>query len=72
MARRRRGAPPSGDPGRIIARAALALVIGIAAVGAFAGVFLLAAVGGGTTIAVLAISRAWRWSWPASPAARAG
>ncbi len=49
------GAPPSGDPGRIIARAALALVIGIAAVGAFAGVFLLAAVGGGTTIAVLAI-----------------
>ena len=49
------GAPPSGDPGRIIARAAIALVIGIAAVGAFAGVFLLAAVGGGTTIAVLAI-----------------
>ena len=49
------GAPPSGDPGRIIARAAIALVIGIAAVGGFAGVFLLAAVGGGTTIAVLAI-----------------
>ena len=49
------GAPPSGDPGRIVARAAIALVIGIAAVGAFAGVFLLAAVGGGTTIAVLAI-----------------
>src|SRR5215213_11979732 len=49
------GAPPSGDPGRIIARAAIALVIGIAAVGGFAGVFLLAAVGGGTTLAVLAI-----------------
>lgn len=49
------GAPPSGDPGRIIARAAIALVIGIAAVGGFAAVFLLAAVGGGTTIAVLAI-----------------
>ena len=50
------GAPPSGDPGRIIARAAIALVIGIAAVGGFAGVFLLAAVGGGTTLAVLAIT----------------
>src|SRR5215207_6186449 len=49
------GAPPSGDPGRIIARAAIALVIGIAAVGGFAGVFMLAAVGGGTTLAVLAI-----------------
>ena len=49
------GAPPGGDPGRIIARAAIALVIGIAAVGGFAAVFLLAAVGGGTTLAVLAI-----------------
>src|SRR5829696_1136958 len=49
------GAPPSGDPGRIIARAAIALVIGIAAVGAFAAVFMLAALGGGTTLAVLAI-----------------
>ena len=49
------GAPPSGDPGRIVARAAIALVIGIAAVGAFAAVFMLAALGGGTTLAVLAI-----------------
>jgi predicted membrane protein len=33
----------------------IALLIGIAAVGAFAGVFVLAALGGGTTLAVLAI-----------------
>ena len=38
-----------------MARGTIALVIGIAAVGGFAGVFLLAAVGGGTTLAVLAI-----------------
>src|SRR5215208_2224390 len=44
-----------GDPGRLIARAVIALLIGIAAVGAFAGVFILAALGGGTTLAVLAI-----------------
>jgi phage shock protein PspC (stress-responsive transcriptional regulator)/predicted membrane protein len=44
-----------GDPGRLIARAVIALLIGIAAVGAFAGVFVLAALGGGTTLAVLAI-----------------
>ncbi len=49
------GTLPSGDPGRVIARAAIALLIGIAAVGAFAGVFVLAALGGGTTLAVLAI-----------------
>jgi phage shock protein PspC (stress-responsive transcriptional regulator)/predicted membrane protein len=49
------GAAPTGDPARLVARAALALLIGIAAVGAFAGVFLLAAVGGGTVLAVLAI-----------------
>jgi phage shock protein PspC (stress-responsive transcriptional regulator)/predicted membrane protein len=44
-----------GDPGRLIARGVIALLIGIAAVGAFAGVFVLAALGGGTTLAVLAI-----------------
>jgi phage shock protein PspC (stress-responsive transcriptional regulator)/predicted membrane protein len=50
------GKPPGGgDPARLVARGAIALLIGIAAVGAFAGVFLLAALGGGTTLAVLAI-----------------
>jgi phage shock protein PspC (stress-responsive transcriptional regulator) len=51
------GGTPSGgcDPGRLLARAAIALLIGVAAVGAFAGVFLLAALGGGTMLAVLAI-----------------
>ena len=49
------GGPPGGDPGRLIARAVIALLIGIAAVGGFAGVFMLAALGGGTTLAVLAI-----------------
>jgi phage shock protein PspC (stress-responsive transcriptional regulator)/predicted membrane protein len=44
-----------GDPGRLIARAVIALLIGIAAVGGFLGVFVLAALGGGTTLAVLAI-----------------
>jgi predicted membrane protein len=38
-----------------VARAVIALLIGIAAVGAFAGVFVLAALGGGTTLAILAI-----------------
>ena len=33
----------------------IALLIGIAAVGGFAGVFVLAALGGGTTLAILAI-----------------
>ena len=47
--------PRAGDPGRLIARAVIALLIGIAAVGGFAGVFVLAALGGGTTLAVLAI-----------------
>jgi phage shock protein PspC (stress-responsive transcriptional regulator)/predicted membrane protein len=49
------GAPPSGDPARLVARLAIALLIGIAAVGGFAGVFALAALGGGTMLAVLAI-----------------
>jgi phage shock protein PspC (stress-responsive transcriptional regulator) len=49
------GKPPSGDPGRLVARAVIALLIGIAAVGGFAGVFVLAALGGGTTLAILAI-----------------
>ena len=49
------GRPPSGDPTRLVARAVIALLIGIAAVGGFAGVFVLAAIGGGTTLAVLAI-----------------
>jgi phage shock protein PspC (stress-responsive transcriptional regulator)/predicted membrane protein len=48
-------APRGGDPGRLIARGVIALLIGIAAVGAFAGVFVLAALGGGTTLAILAI-----------------
>ena len=47
--------PAGGDPGRLIARGVIALLIGIAAVGAFAGVFILAALGGGTTLAILAI-----------------
>src|SRR5215203_2715267 len=42
------GAPPSGDPGRLVARVVIALLIGIAAVGGFLGVFVLAALGGGT------------------------
>jgi hypothetical protein len=49
------GKPPSGDPGRLVARAVIALLIGLAAVGGFAGVFVLAALGGGTTLAILAI-----------------
>jgi phage shock protein PspC (stress-responsive transcriptional regulator) len=49
------GKPPSGDPGRLVARTVIALLIGIAAVGGFLGVFVLAAIGGGTTLAVLAI-----------------
>src|SRR5688500_8231795 len=49
------GKPPSGDPGRLVARAVIALLIGVAAVGGFAGVFVLAALGGGTTLAILAI-----------------
>jgi phage shock protein PspC (stress-responsive transcriptional regulator) len=49
------GKPPGGDPGRLVARAVIALLIGIAAVGGFAGVFVLAALGGGTTLAILAI-----------------
>jgi phage shock protein PspC (stress-responsive transcriptional regulator)/predicted membrane protein len=47
--------PGGGDPARLIARGVIALLIGIAAVGGFAGVFILAALGGGTTLAVLAI-----------------
>ena len=47
--------PGGGDPGRLVARGVIALLIGIAAVGAFAGVFILAALGGGTTLAILAI-----------------
>jgi phage shock protein PspC (stress-responsive transcriptional regulator)/predicted membrane protein len=47
--------PSGGDPGRIIARGALALLIGIAAVGAFLGVFVLAATGGGVVLAALAV-----------------
>jgi phage shock protein PspC (stress-responsive transcriptional regulator)/predicted membrane protein len=47
--------PGGGDPGRLVARGVIALLIGIAAVGAFAGVFVLAALGGGTTLAILAI-----------------
>jgi predicted membrane protein len=49
------GRPTSGDPARLVARAVIALLIGIAAVGGFLGVFVLAAIGGGTALAVLAI-----------------
>ena len=49
------GQPPSGDASKIVLKAVIALLIGIAAVGGFIGVFLLAAIGGGTTLAVLAI-----------------
>src|SRR4051794_9363955 len=49
------GRAPSGDPGKLVARAVIALLIGIAAVGGFVGVFVLAAIGGGTTLAILAI-----------------
>jgi len=49
------GRQPGGDPARLVARAVIALLIGIAAVGGFLGVFVLAALGGGTTLAVLAI-----------------
>jgi phage shock protein PspC (stress-responsive transcriptional regulator)/predicted membrane protein len=49
------GTLTDGDPGKIAARAAIAVLIGIAALGAFAGVFLLAAIGGGTVLAILAI-----------------
>lgn len=50
------GSLPSGnDPARLVARGVLALLIGIAAVGGFVGVFALAAMGGGTALAVLAV-----------------
>ena len=49
------GRSPGGDGSKLILEAAIALLIGIAAVGGFVGVFLLAAIGGGTTLAVLAI-----------------
>ena len=49
------GRPPTGDPGRLVARAAIALLIGLAAAGGFVGVFVLAATGGGTIVAILAI-----------------
>src|SRR5215208_5621321 len=49
------GTPPSGDPARIVARTVIALLIGLAAVGGFLGVFVLAALGGGTALAILAI-----------------
>ncbi len=49
------GKPPTGDPTRLVARAAIALLIGAAALGGFAGVFILAATGGGTVVAILAI-----------------
>jgi phage shock protein PspC (stress-responsive transcriptional regulator)/predicted membrane protein len=49
------GGPAEGDPARVVARAAIAFLIGIAAVGGFIGVFMLAAFGGGVVLAVLAI-----------------
>ena len=49
------GAPSTGDPARMVARAAIAFLIGLAAVGAFIGVFMLAAFGGGVALSVLAI-----------------
>src|SRR4051812_7561182 len=47
--------PAGSDPAKIAARATIAFLIGLAALGAFAGVFLLAAIGGGTMLAILAI-----------------
>ena len=49
------GRPPTGDPGKLVARAAIALLIGLSAAGGFVGVFVLAATGGGTIVAILAI-----------------
>jgi phage shock protein PspC (stress-responsive transcriptional regulator) len=50
------GAPAGSDPARVIARAALAFLIGLAAIGAFLGVGAAAALGGGTVIAALAVA----------------
>jgi phage shock protein PspC (stress-responsive transcriptional regulator)/predicted membrane protein len=49
------GSISAGDPGRVAARALIICLIGIAALGAGVGVFLLAAMGGGTVLAILAI-----------------
>jgi phage shock protein PspC (stress-responsive transcriptional regulator) len=45
----------AGDPGKLAARGAIAFLIGLAGIGAFVGVFLLAAIGGGTVLTILAI-----------------
>jgi phage shock protein PspC (stress-responsive transcriptional regulator) len=45
----------SRDPARMVARGAIALVIGVAAVACFAAVFFVAALGGGTALAALAV-----------------
>jgi phage shock protein PspC (stress-responsive transcriptional regulator)/predicted membrane protein len=49
------GARGDGDPGRTVARIAIALLIGIAALGGFTAVFFAAALGGGTVLAALAV-----------------
>lgn len=49
------GSISADDPGRMAARALLMGLIGVAALGAAVGVFLLAAMGGGTVLAILAI-----------------
>jgi phage shock protein PspC (stress-responsive transcriptional regulator) len=49
------GASGERDPARMILRAAVAFVIGVAALACFAAVFLLAALGGGTVLAALAV-----------------
>jgi phage shock protein PspC (stress-responsive transcriptional regulator)/predicted membrane protein len=49
------GSISAADPGRMAGRALIMILIGIAALGAAVGVFLLAAMGGGTMLAILAI-----------------
>src|SRR3954454_15999337 len=49
------GGSVAGDPGRTVGRIALAALIGVAVLGAAVGVGLLAALGGGVVIAILAI-----------------
>ena len=50
------GGSMRGDPARIAARLAIALLIGIAALSGFIAVFVAAALGGGTVLAALAVA----------------
>jgi phage shock protein PspC (stress-responsive transcriptional regulator) len=49
------GATGDRDPARMVLRAAIAFVIGVAALACFAAVFFVAALGGGTALAALAV-----------------